>query len=61
VSETAGDVRIGGTLRLGLARSRTVDFQIERALADQADEGAAVGEVLAVAAELRQFEDRGAW
>jgi hypothetical protein len=38
-----------------------VDFQIERALADQADEGAAVGEVLAVAAELRQFEDRGAW
>lgn len=27
----------------------------------QVDEGAAVREVLAVAAELRQFEDRGAW
>jgi hypothetical protein len=31
------------------------------ALADQVDEGAAVSEVLAVAAELRQFGDRGAW
>jgi len=57
----AGDVRIGGTPRLGLARSKIVDLQIERALAYQADEGAAVGAMLAVAAELRQVEDRGAW
>lgn len=53
---------IGGTLRLGLARSEMLDFQIERALAYASYGGAAVGEVLLTVADFRRRgADRPAW
>ncbi len=53
---------IGGTLRLGLARSEMLDFQIERALAYASYGGAAVGEVLLTVADFQQRGgDRRAW
>lgn len=58
----ARDFHVGSALRLGLSRSEMLDFQLERALAYQAYDGAAIGEVLLVAAEMRRRGgDREAW